>query len=393
MTKIRTLQLYRGTTAQNNAYTGSAGELTMDTTTNELRLHDGSTAGGHIIGSGGSSGGYHPDLFDCKWADHICNDVQWLRADTFSWQSGAVYQVAYQHLADDITGKTLQSETISGTTIQFYLADDGHKICPASEESNVTAIYNATDVAWYYIIDTVNQRFKLPRVSSDKAKVIEQVNSVPVKTSSTSNTVSNWAALKIGRATDGGNNAGDGGTLVVYSNANMGVNGQNQGSTDMGESVPVNLIADFSDINSFFSGKKYLYFFVGNFTQTAVENTAGLNAELFNGKVDTGHQVIAFQAPTAENNYTWCRKYADGWVEQGGIYTFSSSSPHTITLPQQMSSTNYDINISAGYPGVGDNTVTIHIRTDMITTTSFAIQKHWSSNNGAYYWQVSGMAA
>ena len=40
------LQLYRGTTAQNNAYTGPAGEITMDTSTNKLRLHDGSTAGG-----------------------------------------------------------------------------------------------------------------------------------------------------------------------------------------------------------------------------------------------------------------------------------------------------------------------------------------------------------
>lgn len=49
MAKIRTIQLYRGTTAQNEAYTGSAGELTMDTTLNEVRVHDGSTAGGHII--------------------------------------------------------------------------------------------------------------------------------------------------------------------------------------------------------------------------------------------------------------------------------------------------------------------------------------------------------
>ena len=115
--------------------------------------------------------------------------------------------------------------------------------------------------------------------------------------------------------------------------------------------------------------------------------------EALNNKVDKGFDIIEFQEPTAANNYTWYKKYRNGWVEQGGIYTFSSSSPHTITLPQQMSSVNYDINISAGYPGAGDNTVTIHIRTDMITTTSFAIQKHWESNNGAYYWQVSGMAA
>ena len=51
MAKLRTIQILRGTTAQNNSYTGSAGELTMDTTTNELRVHDGSTAGGHKIGT------------------------------------------------------------------------------------------------------------------------------------------------------------------------------------------------------------------------------------------------------------------------------------------------------------------------------------------------------
>lgn len=46
----RIIQIYRGTTVQNDAYTGSAGELTMDTSRNELRVHDGSTAGGELIG-------------------------------------------------------------------------------------------------------------------------------------------------------------------------------------------------------------------------------------------------------------------------------------------------------------------------------------------------------
>jgi len=41
------LQFRRGTTSQNNAFTGSAGELSFDSTLNNLRIHDGSTAGGH----------------------------------------------------------------------------------------------------------------------------------------------------------------------------------------------------------------------------------------------------------------------------------------------------------------------------------------------------------
>ncbi len=38
------LQLRRGTTAQNNSFTGAAGEVSVDTQTDNIRVHDGSTA-------------------------------------------------------------------------------------------------------------------------------------------------------------------------------------------------------------------------------------------------------------------------------------------------------------------------------------------------------------
>ncbi len=40
------VQFRRGTTAQNNSFTGAAGELSVDSTLTTLRVHDGSTAGG-----------------------------------------------------------------------------------------------------------------------------------------------------------------------------------------------------------------------------------------------------------------------------------------------------------------------------------------------------------
>ena len=47
------LQFRRGTTAQNNSFTGVVGELTIDTNTDNIRVHDGSQAGGfEIIPSG-----------------------------------------------------------------------------------------------------------------------------------------------------------------------------------------------------------------------------------------------------------------------------------------------------------------------------------------------------
>lgn len=40
------IQWRRGTTGENDAFTGAVGEITLDTTTDSLRVHDGSTAGG-----------------------------------------------------------------------------------------------------------------------------------------------------------------------------------------------------------------------------------------------------------------------------------------------------------------------------------------------------------
>lgn len=40
------LQFRRGTTSQNNSFTGAAGELSIDTDADSIRVHDGSTVGG-----------------------------------------------------------------------------------------------------------------------------------------------------------------------------------------------------------------------------------------------------------------------------------------------------------------------------------------------------------
>ena len=42
-------QIRRGTTAENDSFTGAIGELTMDTDKKQIRLHDGATEGGISI--------------------------------------------------------------------------------------------------------------------------------------------------------------------------------------------------------------------------------------------------------------------------------------------------------------------------------------------------------
>ena len=227
------------------------------------------------------------------WADHILNDVSWLRADTFSWQSGDVYVAAYQHLAGDIDGKTLQSETIGDTTIQFYLADDGHKICPASEESNVSALYESTGIAWYYIIDTTNQRFKLPRTKKPETDYIPDFANQQVVTMPFTAPSDGWF---IAHAVNVNAVVYVNGVSVAQGNWYSGkwsgnLNSQiivKKGDVVTGAVGTMRFIPfvkpNYNDKNEY----KYLYFYVGNFTQTALENTAGLNTELFNQKMDNG---------------------------------------------------------------------------------------------------------
>lgn len=43
------VQLRRGTSAQNNSFTGASGELSVDTDNYSIRVHDGATAGGYAV--------------------------------------------------------------------------------------------------------------------------------------------------------------------------------------------------------------------------------------------------------------------------------------------------------------------------------------------------------
>lgn len=100
------------------------------------------------------------------------------------------------------------------------------------------------------------------------------------------------------------------------------------------------------------------------------------------------HRVIEFQAPTAANSYTWYRKYADGWVEQGGRYPNRQNI--STTMPVEMSDTNYSVVLTYE----ADSTFTpqyasLSISTSK-TTTSFTIKNAGSIFGG---WQVSGMAS
>ena len=239
---------------------------------------------------------YTPPLLSFDWYDHKLNDIRFLRADTFSWQYGVTYSAVYNLLLEALGTKvqmycwsnadgsawfwtlsetpqagdklygwgdeyvtcdvgtvnnvvdnntiylttvlnpndgsvvtlntnftrnsskdkqsyTCHFERFNGITVYVNQRPNGLRIAMPNQEQAILNLYNTTGVAWYYILDTTNQRFKLPRMKYLAADVANAV---------TPQTLDNM----------------------------------------------------------------YLYFYVGEYSQTAIEQTAGLNAELFNAKVD-----------------------------------------------------------------------------------------------------------
>jgi len=109
-------------------------------------------------------------------------------------------------------------------------------------------------------------------------------------------------------------------------------------------------------------------------------------------KQEFEHRVIAFQKPTADNNYSWYRKYADGWVEQGGISTGSTYAEHpkTVSLLVTMADSNYTLLLTKNM-GDADGVCPQY---ESKNTTEFKWSVTYrSALSRSVSWQVSGMAA
>ena len=220
------------------------------------------------------------------FADHKLNDISWLNADTFSWQSGDVYIAAYEHLASEYEAETTlggQTDTIDGITIYYRLAEDGHKIVPANHEADVQALYEKTGVAWYYILDKENKQFKLPRTKFGFTGLRDSVGKyveagLPNITGSFGNTISQsdsasstQGAFALGTNWDNKVDGSSGNLKGQQYTFNA-----SRSSSVYGKSTTVQSPAT----------QMYLYFYVGNFERDAVEQTAGITSEQLNNKAD-----------------------------------------------------------------------------------------------------------
>ena len=235
------------------------------------------------------------DLFDHKWEDHLLNDQNWLRADTFSWHPAitqyGTYLEAYNHLVDDYTNGTTQTETIGSYTITYVLATDGHKI--TTDETTVENIYNESGVAWYYVLDTTNQRFKLPRTKYGFVGLRDTVGKY-VSESLPNIVAGNFLHSDTADGTISG--------ACEYTRTTTSDEARfpstNRSYDTQGVKIDASISSSAYQNNAPVQQRAtqmYLYFYIGQFSQTATEQTAGLNTELFNNKVDLNAANLSTQ--------------------------------------------------------------------------------------------------
>jgi len=125
-----TVQFRRGTTAQNEAFTGAVGEITIDTDKDTIIVHDGATQGGFPLISSNDSD------------------------PTFSSSTASKPQLTLTNTADDATGPviTIQNDIATPAdndvagTVKFVADDDaGAEIIVASLTATITDVSNGTE--------------------------------------------------------------------------------------------------------------------------------------------------------------------------------------------------------------------------------------------------------
>lgn len=99
-------------------------------------------------------------LFDSKYSDHELNNLSWLKSEG-QWNAKAVYPTAYDELLTEYNNSASTTETEGSIT--FKRTPKGYKIALADQETAIDTKYTTDGIAWYYILDTTNEKFKLPR--------------------------------------------------------------------------------------------------------------------------------------------------------------------------------------------------------------------------------------
>ena len=269
-------------------------------------------------------------IFDTVVKDHILTyEESKGLALQGTYVNGAVYPDFYAKCLEEYNEAT-ETETVNGVTVKVN--PNGHLFYDIADKNIVDEFFNATGSAWFYGIDTENERIFLPR---DKYFAVK--GNVPV--------AGNGMTLGL---TDGKNNFG---LSNAYDTSNplggwIGSYGANVGIERAGNSLNTSMTigVTFDPTKSGIEGQltanegKYLYICVGN---TIVnEDQIDVSKVLSEAVLRSSLEQVQVVVETYKNGASWYRIWSDGWCEQGGKGTIVSGV-YTVTFLKPFVDTNY----------------------------------------------------
>ena len=386
----------RGTTAENDAFTGAEGEITVDTEKHELRVHDGVTQGGFKIGGGSGALVVGQIIEVVGTADYTPEGC--LLAD------GAEYTKA--QFPD------LWANFLTGTPKL--------QTCTYTEYANQIAEYGFCNK---FAVDTINETFKVPTRNKYRKLVKKIVNST------------SWANLYDDGWVEQGGVSGGLNTVVTLpvemadTNYSLVCSGVYALRTNTGGATYSSVSGDRTSTTTITLGnptgfptmgwqvvgyapipdstanisREFVVVANGTLNQEQMDWSAWASSLAGKANIDLSNTpanvdyVIESQEPTADNGYTWYRKYKSGWVEQGGCLLNAATGQHTITIPIEMASVEElkksvivtPIYISGTISSQG---VVVRNSTDSSWSTTQIDCFSWGATIHIK-WQVSGMAA
>ena len=308
------------------------------------------------------------ELFDTKLTDHVLTYEEtkgWALQGTYVYKTALAgsrygYPDFYNKVLEEYNQATT-TETVNGVTVKVH--SNGHKFYNIADKEAIDGFFNAMGSAWFYGVDTENERIFLPRnnyFEQATGDVSEVGKTIEAGLPNITGTITPYKGFYSATYT---------GAFYDISSTGQVASGATDTARKYGFDASLsNPIYGNSDTVQPNAVKKLLYICVGNTTNyegvTDVVNQGMEILEQVNQgieqmeaglelKVDkSSMQEVPCIVETYVNGYSWYRVYSDGWCEQGGGSYQSSNGGHrntTVTLLKPFIDTNYSISITSRF--------------------------------------------
>lgn len=289
-------------------------------------------------------------LFTPMIFDHVLSGN-----DAVGWAlQGSVVSNTYPDAVSKIQELYTEGVETQYRNITCKRSVDGRYIADIEQKPAIDQLFTLTGIADFYIWDSINQQFYLPRT--------KWFNQMTPDTSMVNNY--NEPGLP--------NIEGDIVTNAYTSSLNTGAFANQTRTDNHGGGTDPRVVSGFdaSLCSSVYgnsttvqppSSNKLLYYKVGNtLTNESEIDVANLTNDVLNvqnsltNKADAnlGNCTKPYVTETYENDYSWYRLWSDGWLEQGGLSSTGGAS-RTINLPKSYKTGYYYVGMSvkdsAGY--------------------------------------------